>query len=215
MKLTVPVIGILRGVSPSFFAEIMATSFEAGLQAIEVTMNTAGALAMIAACRSAVPHGHYLGMGTIRNLREARQAVEAGAMFMVSPNYDPEVIAYAKEQNIPIIAGAFSPTEVYAAWAAGADMVKVFPCSGLGPGYIKELLGPFDHIPLVAVGGVTLANAAGYFAAGAKAVGVGSSLFGKEALQTRNLPQLAGNVKKFIDHYYETGEQECTDQRSR
>jgi len=78
-------------------------------------------------------------------------------------------------------------------------MVKVFPCSTFGPGYIKELLGPFDHIPLVAVGGVTRANAADYFAAGAQAVGVGTSLFGKEALQNRNLPQLAGNVKQFIE----------------
>ncbi len=198
MNLVVPVIGILRGVDPSFFTEIMATSFAAGLQAIEVTMNTAGAVEMVAANRPAVPQGHFLGMGTIRNLREAEQAVAAGAMFLVSPNCDPEVIAYAKKHKVPMIAGALTPTEVYAAWAAGAELVKVFPCSAFGPGYIKELLGPFDHIPLVAVGGVTLANVADYFAAGVKAVGVSSSLFGKEALQTRNLPQLAENVKKFI-----------------
>lgn len=199
MKLEVPVIGILRGVDPSFFPELMVTSFAAGLQAIEVTMNTAGAVEMIVASRPSVPPGHWLGMGTIRTLREAEQAVAAGAMFLVSPNCDPEVIAYAKHHELPMIAGALTPTEVYAAWAAGAEMVKVFPCSAFGPGYIKELLGPFDHIPLVAVGGVTRANAADYFAAGAQAVGVGTSLFGKEALQNRNLPQLAANVKQFID----------------
>jgi len=199
MKLEVPVIGILRGVDPLFFPKIIATSFASGLQAIEVTMNTVGAVQMIAASRSSVPQGHFLGMGTIRNLKEAKQAVEAGAMFLVSPNCDLEVIAYARSHEVPIIAGALSPTEVYAAWAAGALMVKVFPCSAFGPGYIKELLGPFDQIPLVAVGGVTVANVGDYLAAGAKAVGVGTSLFGKEALQQQNLLQLGNNVKKFIN----------------
>lgn len=198
MKIDVPVIGILRGVDRLFFPEIMVTAFAAGLQAIEVTMNTEGAVEMIQASRSSVPQGHFLGMGTIRNLREAKQAVQAGAMFLVSPNCDLEVIAYARSQQVPIIAGALSPTEVYAAWAAGAQMVKVFPCSAFGPGYIRELLGPFEQIPLVAVGGVTENNAGDYFAAGAKAVGVGTTLFGKEALQQRNLLQLGDNVKKFI-----------------
>lgn len=199
MQFNVPVIGILRGVDPSFFREIMATSFASGLQALEVTMNTAGAEGMIAACRSAVPPGCWLGMGTIRTRQEAEKAVAAGSMFLVSPNCDPEVIAYAKAQGVPMIAGALTPTEVYAAWAAGADMVKVFPCSAFGPGYIKELLGPLDHIPLVAVGGVAAHNLADYFAAGVKAVGVSASLFGKEALAQRNLPQIAINVRRFVD----------------
>lgn len=198
MQLDVPVIGILRGVDPVFFSEIMTTSFAEGLQAIEVTMNTVGAEAMVAACRPAVPPGHWLGMGTIRNRQEAEKAVAAGAMFLVSPNFNPEVIAYAKDHGIPIIAGALTPTEVYAAWSAGADMVKVFPCSAFGPGYIKELLGPFDQIPLVAVGGVSVQNLGEYFAAGAKAVGVSSNLFGKEALQQRNLSLLAANVRNFV-----------------
>ena len=198
MKLDIPVVGILRGIEPSLFAEVMATSFAAGLQAIEVTMNTAGAEAMVSAGRLGVPHGHFLGMGTIRNLAEAERAVAAGAMFLVSPNCDLEVIACAKRHGVPMICGAMTPTEVYAAWAAGAAMVKVFPCSVLGPAYIKELLGPFDHIPLMAVGGVTVDNLAAYFAAGAKAVGVGATLFGKEALQRRDMGQLAANVKEFI-----------------
>ncbi|MBA3014459.1 MAG: bifunctional 4-hydroxy-2-oxoglutarate aldolase/2-dehydro-3-deoxy-phosphogluconate aldolase [Proteobacteria bacterium] len=200
MQLNVPIIGILRGVEASFFSEIMVASFAEGLQAIEVTMNTTGAEAMITAGRSAVPQGHWLGMGTIRNRQEAERAVKAGAMFLVSPNCDPEVIAYANDQGVPMIAGALTPTEVYSAWAAGADMVKVFPCSAFGPGYIKELLGPFDHIPLVAVGGVTADNLGDYFAAGVKAVGVSANLFGKEALRQRNLAELAANVRKFINY---------------
>lgn len=198
MKFDVKVIGILRGVDPAFFPEILHGSFAAGLQALEVTMNTSGAAEMIVAARDAVPQGHFLGMGTIRNLREAEQAVQAGAMFLVSPNCDLEVIAYAKRHNVPIIVGALTPTEVYTAWVAGAMMVKVFPCSSFGPNYIKELLGPFDQISLVAVGGVTMSNVLDYFLAGAKAVGVGASLFGKEALQQRDARQVSGNVRKFM-----------------
>ncbi|MHB8791319.1 MAG: bifunctional 4-hydroxy-2-oxoglutarate aldolase/2-dehydro-3-deoxy-phosphogluconate aldolase [Desulfobulbaceae bacterium] len=200
MKLEIPVIGILRGIDPVFFGEVMAAAFAGGLQAIEVTINTAGAEQIVSRCRSAVPPGKLLGMGTVRNLEEARAAVGAGAMFMVSPNLDARVIEYANRQGIPIIAGALTPTEVYVAWQAGADMVKVFPCGSLGgPRYIRELLGPFDRVPLVAVGGVTLDNLAEYFAAGARAVGVSSSLFGKEALRCRDIGQVGAQVKKFIE----------------
>lgn len=201
MQLDVSVIGILRGIDRSFFPELMAVSFAAGLGALEVTMNTVGAEEMIQQARPAVPNGKLLGMGTIRNLEEARRAVAAGAMFLVSPNLDLEVIAYAKAEGLPIIAGALTPTEVYAAWAAGADLVKVFPCTAMGgPGYIRELRGPFDQIRLAAVGGVTLANLGEYFTTGVAAVGVSSSLFGGKALREKNLDQISENVKNFIEH---------------
>jgi len=201
MKLEVPVIGILRGVAGDFFGEVMQISFAAGLTAMEVTMNTAGAEEIVRQYRHAVPDGRLLGMGTIRNREEATRAVAAGAMFLVTPNLDLGVIAYAKKEGIPIVAGALTPTEVYAAWAAGADLVKVFPCGAMGgPQYIKDLLGPFDHIRLAAVGGVSLANLAEYFEAGAAAVGVSSSLFGGKALREKNLDQIGQNVKNFIAH---------------
>ena len=199
MQLAVPVVGILRGIEADFFADLMQASFAMGLQAIEVTMNTRDAEKMVAAQRPFVPVGKYLGMGTIRNLDEAERAVTAGAMFLVTPNIDLQVIGYARAQRIPIIVGALTPTEVYNAWSGGADMVKVFPCTALGgASYIRELRGPFDRIPLVAVGGVTADNVPTYFAAGAAAVGVSSSLFGKQALQVRDIDRLADNVRKFI-----------------
>ncbi|MEW6501644.1 MAG: bifunctional 4-hydroxy-2-oxoglutarate aldolase/2-dehydro-3-deoxy-phosphogluconate aldolase [Thermodesulfobacteriota bacterium] len=201
MKFDAPVIGILRGVEHEFFGELMQISFVAGLTAIEVTMNTEGATAMIREFRPAIPSGRWLGMGTIRNLEEAKEAVDAGAMFLVTPNCDPKVIEYAVGEEIPIVAGALTPTEVYTAWSAGAAMVKVFPCGALGgPRYIRDLRGPFDRIPLAAVGGVTLQNLADYFAAGANAVGVATSLFGAKALREKNLEQLGQNVKNFMDH---------------
>ena len=200
MQLDIPVIGILRGIESGFFGDVMTTSFKAGLQAIEVTMNTEQAEHIVAENIANVPPGRFLGMGTIRNLEEAKRALEAGAMYLVTPNLDTDVIAYSKKQGIPIVAGALTPSEVYNAWSAGADMVKVFPCSTFGgPRHIRELLGPFDTIPLVAVGGVTLDNLGDYFVAGAKAVGVSSSLFGKDALQDKNLDKLEKNVSMFIE----------------
>jgi 2-dehydro-3-deoxyphosphogluconate aldolase / (4S)-4-hydroxy-2-oxoglutarate aldolase len=198
MKLDIPVIGILRGVSPDFFGEVMTASFEAGLQSIEVTFNTVRAEEIIATCRPHVPAGKLLGMGTIRNRDEARKAVDAGAMFLVTPNVDGAVIEYAASRDIPVIVGAMTPTEVYTAWSAGAAMVKVFPCTALGPQHIRDLLGPFDSVPLVAVGGVNSSNVNAYFEAGAAAVGVGTSLFGRKALADRQPQQISDNVRVFL-----------------
>jgi 2-dehydro-3-deoxyphosphogluconate aldolase/(4S)-4-hydroxy-2-oxoglutarate aldolase len=198
MKLDVPVIGILRGVDSAFFHSVMDASFASGLQALEITMNTDQALEIISSNRTSVPSGKLLGMGTVCNISEAERAVESGAMFLVTPNTNIEVIEYAKSKSVPVISGALTPTEVYTAWSAGADMVKVFPCRPFGPGYIRELRGPYDLIPLVAVGGVDLDNIRDYFAAGASAVGASTSLFGRKALIERDLEGIARNVKKFI-----------------
>lgn len=119
MELEVPAIGILRGVEGDFFGEVMQISFAAGLTAMEVTMNTPDAEKMVREYRPAVPTGKLLGMGTIRNLEEARRGVAAGAMFLVTPNLDTGVIEYAKKEGIPIVTGALTPTEVYTAWPPG------------------------------------------------------------------------------------------------
>ncbi len=195
MRLNVPVIGILRGVEPDFFPQLLDVSFQAGLQAIEVTMNTPGAPDMLRQNMHLVPEGCFLGMGTVRNLPEARVAIDAGAMFLVTPNVDVDVIAYARRCEVPIVAGALTPTEVYQAWSAGADMVKVFPCPG--PKYIKDLLGPLEDVRLVAVGGVKLDNLREFLDAGAEAVGVGNSLFGEEVLRNRD----AAGVQRYMSEY--------------
>ena len=162
-------------------------------------MNTRHADRIVSEYRHQVPEGKLLGMGTVRNLEEARKAHGAGAMFLVSPNCDEGVIEYARGQDIPIIAGAFTPTEAYAAWSAGANMVKIFPCGVMGSRYIQALLGPFEKMPLMAVGGITAANVRDYFEAGVRAVGVSQALFGREALATRDMNALAENVGAFLD----------------
>lgn len=199
MELHTPVIGIVRGIGGAFFQELMAASFEAGLHALEITLNTPGAETILAACRPLVPQGKLLGMGTVRTRREAERAVEAGAMFLVTPNLDLEVIHFARSAKVPVVTGALTPSEVFAAWQAGADLIKVFPCRALGgPQYIRDLLGPFDGAPLVAVGGVNATNAGEYLAAGALAVGVGPALFGEAALAAENLVAVGENVQAFL-----------------
>jgi 2-dehydro-3-deoxyphosphogluconate aldolase/(4S)-4-hydroxy-2-oxoglutarate aldolase len=200
MELTTPVIGILRGISADFFGPLMDAAFQGGLQAIEVTSNTPGAEAIIAAQRPRVPQGKLLGMGTVCNLETAKRAVDAGAMFLVTPNTDEKVIGFAVERKIPIVAGAFTPTEVYTAWAGGADMIKVFPCTQVGPQYIRDLLGPFDDVPLVAVGGVNRDNVGSYLRSGARAVGVGTSLFGSRAIAQQRPEEIELNVKSFLEY---------------
>ncbi len=202
VKLEIPVVGIVRGIGAERFGPLMQEAFAAGLQAIEVTMNTPGAAGIIRAHRDQVPAGKYLGMGTVRNLSEAREAYEAGAMFFVSPNFDPDVIQFARRKDIPVISGAMTPTEVYDAWEAGAGMIKVFPCRALGgPHYIRELCGPFDHIPLVAVGGVNIENVSEYLRSGAAAIGVGISLFGEQAVQEEDWAAVRKNVDRFIKRF--------------
>lgn len=199
MELDLPAVGIIRGVGSAFFSELMAASFEAGLTAIELTMNTKNADRIVSRVREKVPPGKLLGMGTIRNIEEAKRAADAGAMFFVTPNVDREVIGFAAQKKIPIIAGALTPTEVYTAWTAGATMVKVFPAGAFGPRYLKDLSGPFEDIPLVAVGGITYRNVNAYFDAGAKAVGVSSALFGKEALEHQDIDGIFKNVELFCN----------------
>lgn len=193
------VIGILRGVDKDFFSEIVDASFSSGLLALEVTMNTDNVLTMIEENLTKVPEGAYLGVGTVRTIQEAKAAISAGAMFLVTPNVNIEVIEYATGLDVPVVAGALTPTEVYTAWEAGASMVKVFPCNAMGGAkYIKSLLGPFDQVRLVAVGGVNVDTVGEYFDAGVKAVGVSSSLFGRDALAEKNIKKLTKNVKNFI-----------------
>jgi len=202
MELSPPVIAILRGIDSDFFSQVMAAGFANGLQAIEVTMNTAGAEEIVSRNRAQVPEGKYLGMGTVCDLDDAQKAIAAGAMFLVTPNFDQDVINYAHSQHVFVVAGALTPTEIYSARRAGADMVKVFPCRALGgPKYISELRGPFNDIPLVAVGGVTHENMDEYFKAGVFAVGVSSSIFGKRALKEKNIMELTENVKKFMRYF--------------
>jgi 2-dehydro-3-deoxyphosphogluconate aldolase/(4S)-4-hydroxy-2-oxoglutarate aldolase len=147
---------------------------EGGVSVVEITLDSARALATIAELRRD-PELVVLA-GTVRTADEARAAVEAGAQACVGPALVPAVLEACRELGVPAIPGALTPTEVETAWRLGAAMVKLFPAARLGPAYVRDLRGPLPEVPLLATGGVDATNAAAFLRAGAEAVGVGSAL---------------------------------------
>lgn len=175
-------VAILRLREAEAFLTCAEALVEAGVRALEVTMTTQGALEALVSVRPRLPQGVAVGVGTVLDAETARAALLAGAEFLVSPTLSTEVIALARRYGVPVIPGAFTPTEILHAWEAGADFVKVFPAVAGGPDYIRALRGPLPQIPLVPTGGVELENVGEFIRAGAAAVGVGSSLLTPEAL---------------------------------
>ena len=140
-----------------------------------------------------------VGAGTVTDAETARRAVDAGAEFIVTPCLVPEVIDAAHRANVAVLPGALSPTEVVEAFRAGGDMVKIFPVQSVGgAAYLRALRGPFPDIPFVPTGGVTLENLAEMFKAGAAAVGVGTELISKDALERRDYAAIAARAKQFL-----------------
>jgi 2-dehydro-3-deoxyphosphogluconate aldolase / (4S)-4-hydroxy-2-oxoglutarate aldolase len=170
----VPLVAILR--RPTADLDLCARILgEAGVRLIEVTIDTPGAVEFLQR-RTAEPSSTFYGAGTVLTVELAERAISAGAAFLVTPNYSAEVIALARAHSRFIFTGAMTPTEIYNAFRAGANMIKVFPAASLGPNYFRELRGPLMDIPLMATGGISPQNAAEFFRAGAAAIGVGSSL---------------------------------------
>jgi 2-dehydro-3-deoxyphosphogluconate aldolase / (4S)-4-hydroxy-2-oxoglutarate aldolase len=175
------VIAILRGCFDGRETEIAAALFESGITAMEVTLNSPGALAAIERIASAFGDRMAVGAGTVLTPDQVRQVVEKGARFVVSPNRDCSVIRATKALGLVSVPGCFTPSEVVEAIDAGADAVKIFPAACLGPVFVKGLRGPLPEVRTVPTGGVTPEIARQYFDAGAWAVGVGSELVGGDA----------------------------------
>ncbi|WP_436499222.1 bifunctional 4-hydroxy-2-oxoglutarate aldolase/2-dehydro-3-deoxy-phosphogluconate aldolase [Actinokineospora sp. HUAS TT18] len=174
------VMAILRGDDPARLVASAGVLAKAGVDVLEVSLTSENALDVITDIRTTHP-GLVLGAGTVLSAAQAKDAVAAGAGFLVSPTVAAGAIAAADALGIGILVGALTPTEVDTAWLAGATAVKVFPASAMGgPDYLAALRGPFPDIPLVAVGGVGLADVPAYLAAGALAVGIGSPLLGRD-----------------------------------
>ena len=176
----------------------MASSVAAGgIQFIEITWNTHKAAELIAELRSEFP-SFSIGTGTLLNLEQLQQAIDCGAQFLFTPHTDVAMIKTAVDAGVPIVPGAFSPTEIVTAWQAGATCVKVFPISALGgAAYLKSLQGPLGHIPVIPTGGVTLENAKVFIDAGAIAVGLAGDLFPKHLVENRDwraIVQIARNL---------------------
>ena len=176
------VVAIARRLEPVTVPAVADALVAGGIRAFELTLNEPedDALRAIEAAARHVAATNApiaVGAGTVLSVEAAERAIAAGATFLVSPHLDVEVVRWAAERGIPFLPGAATPTEVLAAWRAGAAAVKIFPASALGPTFLRELRGPFPDIPLQPTGGISVENAGDYIRAGAIAVGMGSWLF--------------------------------------
>ncbi|UCD30727.1 MAG: bifunctional 4-hydroxy-2-oxoglutarate aldolase/2-dehydro-3-deoxy-phosphogluconate aldolase [Planctomycetota bacterium] len=192
------VIAIIRASSSDELIEVVNALHEGGVTCIEVTMTTPNALEVIRKARKAVGDSAAIGVGTVMDSETARSSILAGAQFVVSPILDLPTVEICKQCDVPVVPGALSPTEIVRAWQAGVDMVKVFPTGALGPKYIQDLRGPLPHIKYVPTGGVNLDTAADFIHAGAAALGVGSSLVTKEAVNNRDFATIKATAAEFL-----------------
>jgi 2-dehydro-3-deoxyphosphogluconate aldolase / (4S)-4-hydroxy-2-oxoglutarate aldolase len=170
-----------------------------GIPIVEITMTVPGAVALIEELVKNCGSEVLIGAGTVLNADVARRCIDAGAEFLVSPGLNLPTVALARREGKLIMAGALTPTEVMAAWDAGADFVKIFPCGQVGGAkYIKALKGPFPQIPFIPTGGVNLSTAAEFLEAGSVALGIGGELVLAEALKTNQPELIAESARKFL-----------------
>ncbi|HLL94363.1 MAG TPA: bifunctional 4-hydroxy-2-oxoglutarate aldolase/2-dehydro-3-deoxy-phosphogluconate aldolase [Spirosoma sp.] len=192
-----PLVGIIRNVPTIDVIQLLPLFWESGLTTLEITMNTPGAETLIQYAREHYADSLNVGAGTVCTTDDLTRALAAGAQFIVSPIVSRPVILACVGQGIPVFPGAFTPTEIYEAWSLGASMVKVFPATSLGPGYIKDLKAPLSQVKLLPTGGVTLSNLADFFQAGANGVGVGSQLFNNVLIQDKDWTGLKNHFQEF------------------
>lgn len=193
------IIAIIRGADPKDVLPIVKALYEGGIRAVEITLNSKKPLAVIEEVSLAMGDVMMVGAGTVLDAESARASLLAGARFILSPALDIETIKLTKRYGAVSIPGAFTPTEILHAYEAGADFVKVFPASTLGPGFVKDMRGPLGQIPLLPTGGIDVHNIGAYLKAGAAGVAVGSSLVNTNQKITENyLSQLTEKAKLFV-----------------
>lgn len=194
-------IAIGRHISAADAPRIGEALVAGGVRVMELTLNEpeSDALAAIRSLAAAADGlGALVGAGTVLSIDGAQRALDAGARFIVSPHTDSALVTWCADQGVPCFPGALTPTEILAAWRAGASAVKLFPASAVGPDYLRQIAGPFPDIPIVPTGGVSAQNAADWITAGAVAVGMGSWLVGDGELGgvTERARQVANAVAR-------------------
>jgi 2-dehydro-3-deoxyphosphogluconate aldolase/(4S)-4-hydroxy-2-oxoglutarate aldolase len=192
------VVAVIRLKEPEKLRAVVDALVEGGVRALEVTMTVPGAIELIGRLAPTLPAGFLLGAGTVVDRDTARRAIGAGARFIVGPVFRPEVITACHELDVPAMPGCFSPTEILTAWEAGADIVKVFPATALGPGYFKDIRGPLPQVKLMPTGGVTVENAGEWIKAGAVAVGAGTSLLDAKAIAAGEYSVITEKARRIV-----------------
>jgi 2-dehydro-3-deoxyphosphogluconate aldolase/(4S)-4-hydroxy-2-oxoglutarate aldolase len=193
------VVAVVRLSSPGALIKVAEAIEAGGVRAIEFTMTTPGAIDALAEASAALGDRAVLGAGTVLDGAAARAAIEAGARFLVAPTISHQMIEIGRRAGAVVIPGGYSPTEILAAWDLGADLVKVFPATGLGPGYFRDVLAPLPNVRLMPSGGVDLSNAGAFVEAGAQAVAVGSSLVDPSAVARGDFGVLTERARAFRD----------------
>ncbi|MCX6498831.1 MAG: bifunctional 4-hydroxy-2-oxoglutarate aldolase/2-dehydro-3-deoxy-phosphogluconate aldolase [Arthrobacter sp.] len=202
-------VAIVRGTDGGAAAKAALAAMEEGFRYVEIALTTPDALAAIRTVRAAAPAGCFVGAGTVLTAADVADVAEAGGQFMVTPSLASSIQESAR-LGIPVLAGALTPSEAYEAMNRGATAVKLFPASIGGPGYLKALRDPFPGIPFIAVGGVGLDGAAGYWNAGAIAVGLGGPLFG-DAGSGGDLAPMRDRARAFLGLAADFGRRAATE----
>jgi 2-dehydro-3-deoxyphosphogluconate aldolase/(4S)-4-hydroxy-2-oxoglutarate aldolase len=198
LLLAARVIAVIRMKDAARLAEAAAALLRGGVGVLEVTMTVPGAVEIIREMARTKAPGTLVGAGTVLDAGAATDVIAAGADFVVSPVTDRETVQACRDAGVLVAPGAFTPTEIVAAWGAGADIVKVFPATSLGPQFFRDLRGPLPHIRLMPTGGVTLENAAEFLAAGAAAVGIGTALVDAKAVEAGDWEALEARARRLM-----------------
>jgi len=196
--LTSRVIAVVRMKDPARLAETAAALHRGGVTAIEITMTVPGAVEIIREMARTKAPGALVGAGTVLDAGAAADVIAAGADFVVSPVMDAGLIEACRAAGVLVAPGAFTPTEIVAAWRAGADVVKVFPATSLGPQFFRDLRGPLPQIRLMPTGGVTIDNARDFLAAGACCVGLGTALVDVRAVEAGDWPGIEARARRLM-----------------
>ena len=197
-------IAIVRGMEPDYMLSLGQALYDGGIDMIEVTFNQSATDHYAATVKGIeILKEHFqdrvlVGAGTVLTTEQVDLAKAAGAGYIITPSTDPEVISYAKEQNLVAMPGALTPSEAVAAWKAGADLVKIFPAGNLGPAYLKAIRAPLSHIPFLAVGGINEKNIPDFLKAGAAGFGVGGNLVNKEWIMNGETDKITQLAKAFV-----------------
>ena len=192
------VLAVIRGPSAELTVKMVEALVAGGVKGIEITYSTPDAEAVVRTLADQFGESILLGMGTLTEPAQAASAKAAGAMYLVSPMCDPDLVRAMVASGLPVMAGCLTPTEIYQTYRLGADVIKIFPGSLTGPSYIKAIHGPFPHIPMMPTGGVSDSNVKDWFAAGAIAVGAGSELCPPALAKEGRFAEITQNAVQFV-----------------
>lgn len=194
------VVAVIRLADAKKLQKVIEAIAKGGVRAIEITMTVSNAVEMIREMARAPSADILLGAGTVTDRQTAAKVIEAGAKFVVGPILDLQIIKECHERDTVVIPGCYTPTEIFTAWNAGADIVKIFPATSLGPGFVKDLRGPFPDIRVMPTGGVSIDNVGEWIKAGAVAVGVGSDLLDKKAIEAGQFDTLTERARRMVEN---------------